>query len=314
MKRLGVARVAFAISFAVVSFGVGGRAEAKILELWLQAQGGGMYGMYGTEKYDPASSISPAQDDFFRAHSGGLFGAQAGIELFFVDVVVDFAQFYDHNGLSGTLTSFMLGFDWDFAIGRRWEVTPFGLVGFGLATFDNSWLRKEYPQIDKADLSARAALVRVGARLEFKIVEMLRLGVEAGVGYHYEIATDKAANDLEGHSHGFHGYVMGLVRFQWEPFRHRRHRRPTGVVVPGPPAPVASPQQPAPVSVQTGTRQPPASGPRSKVPASSGTQAPGSSRGQAPGTGGGASPGSDSGTGGGTTPRPGGSGGGGSSL
>jgi len=294
MKRAGAGHVAlFAVSFMAASVAVSGRADAKILELWVQAQGGGMYGMYGTEKYDPASSISPAQDDFFRAHSGGVFGGQAGIELFFVDVVVDFAQFYDKNGLSGTLTSFMLGFDWDFAIGRRWEVTPFGLVGFGLATFDNSWLRKEYPQIGKADLSARAALVRAGARLEFKIVEMLRLGVEAGVGYHYEIATDKAANDLEGHSHGFHGYVMGLVRFQWEPFRHRRHRNPIVVVEPGPPpqeqTEAVHPPMPAPAS-PSGAANPPASRPASKAPGGPGSPSPRPSGGQEPGPGQGTAP------------------------
>jgi hypothetical protein len=47
---------------------------------------------------------------------------------------------------------------------------------------------------------------------------MFRIGVDGGGGYHYMLQTDKAANDLEGHSHGFHAYVMGVVRFQWEPF------------------------------------------------------------------------------------------------
>lgn len=201
------------------------RADAKVLEIWLQGQGGGMYGFYGTEKFDPATDVSVAQDDFFQLHSGGTFGFQLGVEVFFVDVIIDFAQFYNDNGLSATLTCFMLGFDWDFSLSKRWELTPYGMGGFALGTYNNSWLEKEKPQIAFDDLQARGVLARVGARLEFKLHEMLRIGVDAGAGYHYMLQTDKTANDLDGHSHGFHGYVMGIVRFQWEPFKKKKKEK-----------------------------------------------------------------------------------------
>ncbi len=260
----------FAFVLLAGLFAQPGPARAKVLELWLQAQGGGMYGFYGTEKYDPANQVSPATDDFFKSHSGAAFGAQAGVELFFVDVILDFAQFADQNGLSGTLTCFMLGFDWDFQLSNRWEVTPFGNVGFALATYDNGWLKKEYPQIAKADLSARGLVARTGARLELKLHEMFRLGVEAGAGYHYMLQTDKASNDLEGHSHGFHGYVMALVRFQWEPFRRSKPKEPREpVILVAPqsrqaPAGVASrtpASSPSPRARPAATRQAPASRP-----------------------------------------------------
>lgn len=200
-------------------------ADAKLLEIWVQGQAGGIYGFYGTEKYDPIQSESPAQDDFFRMNSGGTFGLQVGVEIFFIDVIMDFAQYYDGNGLSSTLTCFMLGFDWDFALSRRWELTPYVMGGFALATYNNSWVKKDYPQIALADLKGRGALARTGLRLEFKLHEMFRVGVDGGVGYHYMLQTDKAANDMEGHSHGFHGYVMGIVRFQWEPFRKKEEKK-----------------------------------------------------------------------------------------
>jgi hypothetical protein len=195
-----------------------GEARAKVLELWVQGQGGGIYGLYGAEDYDPVADDHPVSDDFFKSHRGGSFGAQVGIELFFVDAIIDFQQFYDENGLSATLTCFMLGFDWDFALSQSWEVTPYGMGGFAFATFNNDWLKEDY-QINRADLEARGAVVRLGARLEYKLHEMFRLGVDGGIGYHYILQEDKLANDLEGHSHGFHAYIMGMVRFQWEPFK-----------------------------------------------------------------------------------------------
>ncbi len=229
-----------------------GSARAKVLELWVQVQGGGLYGLYGTEKFDPATDVSPATDDFFRSHSGAGFGVQVGIELFFVDVVVDFLQLADGNGLSGTLTCFLLGYDWDFELGDRWVLTPFGLVGFGLATYDNSWLEKEYPQISKADLQARAALLRLGTRLEFKLHELFRVGLEGGIGYHYVLQTDKAANDLEGHSHGFHVYGMGILRFQWEPFAQKERGEPAE----SQPEPASRPAPREPVQPQPVTQEP----------------------------------------------------------
>ena len=73
-SRWGAMLLAGAVVFLCAQPG-----EAKILELWVQGQGGGLYGFYGTEDYDPGQDQSPAEDDFFAAHSGGACGVHAGV-------------------------------------------------------------------------------------------------------------------------------------------------------------------------------------------------------------------------------------------
>ena len=258
-------RAAGLIAAAAVMFFVG-RADAKVLELYLQAQGGGIYGIYGTEKYDPARDPSPADSDFFKIYSGGSFGLHVGAEVFFIEIAMDFMQFYTDKGLSANLVCILLGFDWDFPISRRWEITPYVYGGFALATYSIDWLRKRYPQISRGDLQGRGGIARLGARLEFKLHEMFRIGVEGGGGYHYMFQEDSYANDQEGHSHGFHAYIMGIIRFQWEPFKKKKKKKEEIVVpvikiqpappAPTPPAPAPTPPAPAPTPESRPPEQP----------------------------------------------------------
>jgi hypothetical protein len=260
------------LSVALMSTVWAERADAKVLELWVQGQAGGIYGIYGTEDFDPAAGVNPdesaATDDFFKVHSGGTVGAQVGVELFFIDAIIDFQQFYNDEGLSATLTLFMLGFDWDFPLSENWEISPYGMGGFAFATYNNDWL-KDDQKISRADLEGRGAVARLGARLEYKLHEMFRIGVDGGAGYHYMLQTDKAANDLEGHSHGFHAYVMGVVRFQWEPFAQDEKKKTSPEPEGGEPMNLEDPVQDSPPADEPPSAHspPPASSPPPAEPA-----------------------------------------------
>ncbi len=203
-------------------------ASAKILELTLRVHGGGIAGLYGTENYDPLSSdpdlAAVSGKDFFKERRGAAFGATAGIEVFFIDVIYEFYQLADADGLGSTLNNILLGFDWDFKAGEHWVFTPYIVSGIGLATQNNSWLKKKYPQIALEDLNSRIVQVRIGLQIERRLGRFFRIGFEVGAGYHYMItaASDTAANDLEGHSHGFH--VLGNISlaFVWDPFEPKK--------------------------------------------------------------------------------------------
>jgi hypothetical protein len=141
-------------------------------------------------------------------------------------VIYEFYQLADADGLSSTLNNFLLGFDWDFSAGPKWIFTPYLKAGFGLATQNNSWLSKKYPQISLEDLESRIVMVRLGLEIERKLGRFFRIGFEAGLGYHYMIQNaGTAANDLDGHSHGFH--VMGnlSLAFVWDPFGHSKRKK-----------------------------------------------------------------------------------------
>ncbi len=230
-RSTGRAGLAAAVALALLALGAR-PASAKIFELTLRLHAGGMAGLYGTEEADPLSTdpdlAEVAGEDFFKARRGAAFGGNLGVEVFFVDVVYEFYQLADADGLSSTLNNFMLGFDWDFSAGPKWIFTPYLKAGFGLATQNNSWLNKKYPQISLEDLESRIVQVRLGLEIERKLGRFFRIGFEAGVGYHYMIqnASGTAANDLDGHSHGFH--VMGNISlaFVWDPFGHSKKKKP----------------------------------------------------------------------------------------
>jgi hypothetical protein len=233
-------------------------AEAKLLELQLRLHGGGVAGIYGTGDYDPVNSTdaeAAAGEDFFLSRRGGAFGGTLNVEVLFVDFTYEFYQLADSNGLGSTLNNFLVGFDWDFKTGKRWVITPYILAGFGLATQNNSWLNKSYPQIELADLESRMAITRIGVRAEIKLGKYFRLGFDIGGGYHYGITTASAANNVEeGHSHGFHVIGNVSLAFVWNVFPKKKKPAtrlimvaPAGAgrVAP-PPGPGATPPTPAP--------------------------------------------------------------------
>jgi len=264
-RRIGV-WVTMASVVALVCMSGPRPAEAKLLELQLRLHGGGLAGIYGTGEYDPASSTeagAAAGEDFFLSRRGGAFGGTLNVEVLFVDFTYEFYQLADDNGLGSTLNNFLVGFDWDFKTGRRWVITPYILAGFGLATQNNSWLNKEYPQISLADLESRMAITRIGIRAEIKLGKYFRLGFDVGGGYHYGITTATAANNVEeGHSHGFHVIGNISLAFVWNVFPKKKKKPSTKVIyiapagggrapAPGPGGTLAPTSTPGPTTAPT---------------------------------------------------------------
>ncbi len=233
-RRLGAVLVGL-VALGLVWGAAPDRAEAKLLELQLRIYGGGLAGLYGTESFDPAATDPALRDlsgeDFFKARTGGFFGGSLNVEVLFVDLTYEFYQLVDDHGMGNTLNNFLVGFDWDFKAGEKWLVTPYLLAGFGLATKNNSWLAKEHPQIGLADLESRLVMVRVGLQIEYKLGRFFRLGFDLGAGYHYGINTVTAANDLDGHSHGFH--IIGNVNlaFVWNVFQRKKPKEPKVIII-----------------------------------------------------------------------------------
>ena len=101
-------------------------AEAKILEGYVDVYVGGMYGTppklnsVVTIKSEPNGTTKGA--DFFDYNSGGLLGLRGGVEVLHTDVYVQFDQFVNLQGFSGSTVQGMIG--WDFELGSgTWRGT-----------------------------------------------------------------------------------------------------------------------------------------------------------------------------------------------
>jgi hypothetical protein len=228
-------------------------AEAKLFELNIKIHGGGMGGLQLADSVDPANTdpelAAVAGEDFFLRRRGAMFGGVVGVEIFFIDIMYEFYQFADANGLSSTLSNIFIGFDWHFPAGKRWLFEPYVVGGIGFATHNNSWLAKKYPQIALEDLDSRIAQVRVGLRIELKLGDYFRLGIDGGFGYHYGMQTATMSNDLDGHSHGFHFMGSLYLSFVWEPWRPEKKK-------PSKPLPPARPGGPSSANPGTSTPDP----------------------------------------------------------
>jgi hypothetical protein len=90
-------------------------AEAKILEGYVDVYVGGMYGTppklnsVVTIKSEPNGTTKGA--DFFDYNSGGLLGLRGGVEVLHTDVYVQFDQFVNLQGFSGSTVQGMIGWD-----------------------------------------------------------------------------------------------------------------------------------------------------------------------------------------------------------
>jgi len=202
--------------FATVSAPV----QAKILELYLQPQVGGMGGVYSQKKlpWGDEDRALNTEEDYFILHRGGFYGLALGAEFMFLEGQLEVNQSFKQGGVSSTYVSFTVGLDADFEIDKEQVWTLFLLGGVALGTVNDDWLQKEQPQIAHEDLDAQIALARVGVRYEYKLTQMIRLSLEGGVGAHILQLSQKAANDDESQSSGVHAFGQVGLRFVWDVF------------------------------------------------------------------------------------------------
>ncbi|MBU1240127.1 hypothetical protein KKF84_11285 [Myxococcota bacterium] len=240
-------------------------AHGKALELFVQPQTGGMFGLSTFESlpWKDSSHKLNTEEDYFMTHRGPTAGISAGLEFLFVDVVLGVNQFYQSTNRS-TLFTVQVGLDADFDISPTsvWTIYLFG--GFGIGTIDNGWLEKEEIQVAKNDLYAQIFFLRAGFRYEYKFTEMIRLAVDAGVGAHVLTLAYKAVNEDEAQTAGIHAYAMGGLRFYFDFFGKKDE--PKDVSLPEA-KPQPAPAQPA--AVQPAPAQPAAATPASAAPTGS---------------------------------------------
>lgn len=205
-------------------------AQAKILELYVQPQVGGMGGIYSQKKLPWGDTERALNDkeDYFVLHRGGFYGVSMGGEFMFLRGQLDFNQSFKQGGVSSTFIALTVGLDADFEVDKDQLWTLFVMGGVALGTVNDSWLQKEEPQIAHEDLDAQIALVRVGARYEYKFTQLIRLSFEGGIGGHMLQLAQKAANDENSQSSGVHVYGQVGLRFVWDVFGGKKSQDDEG--------------------------------------------------------------------------------------
>jgi hypothetical protein len=182
------------------------RADARLLELWAQAQGGGMVGGHSFDNRD-------TDPDFFHQQSGGAFGAEVGAEVLFTDLFIDHTQYANPGyGLGGSWTQFMIGWDYDWVLDNKGKYVGYVGVdgGYGVGT-----PVRVHPPLDNSQVSWHGFVgeVRVGA--DYKLNNFLSVGLEVLPGYHYLFKNNVAANDVANQLWGLHGTALVNFKVDW---------------------------------------------------------------------------------------------------
>jgi hypothetical protein len=184
-----------------------GVAEAKVLELYGQAQlgGGSGRGIVGDQK----------DDDFFEGAGGASYGVKVGAELLWLDGWIEHNQFTDGD-IVGTWTQFMLGMDWDFALGE--EPPPgqrhktYGQVGFAVG-FGAGTGQQVEPPLDNGEISDKGFVGQVSFGAEYRMSKVFGVGLSVPITYGYLFKNDGAANDESEQYQSIS--AMALVTFRF---------------------------------------------------------------------------------------------------
>ncbi|MGM0596134.1 MAG: hypothetical protein ACQES9_03770 [Myxococcota bacterium] len=192
-------------------------STAKVLEIFFQPQTGGMFGLYSQAKlpWEDTERELNTEEDYFMTHQGGNAGFSAGLEFMFIDLVLDVNQFYRSNRKS-TFFALLAGLDADFKMSRNSVWTMYLLGGVALATIDDEWADEVH--IAHEDLYSQIALLRLGARYEYKIFENIRLSLDGGIGAHFLQLSQKGANQDDSQSSGVHAYFSAGIRVYFDFF------------------------------------------------------------------------------------------------
>ena len=195
-------------------------ADAKVLEGYVDVYLGGMYGTVPkltsivTQQSEPNGAGISKGADFFDYNSGGLIGLRGGIEVLHTDFYVQFDQFLNLKGASGSTIQGMIG--WDFELGSgSWRGTlgAYGGLIFGLP------YRTEFP-IDRKQIAWFGVGAEGQAGVEYYLNRFFVLNFTGTFGYHYMFAgadpvvIDMAGNTEQTRTHGFHLLGKLGLRFQ----------------------------------------------------------------------------------------------------
>ena len=182
-----------------------GVAEARIIDLRLAGQGG-LMGGWGTTSNTP---------DFFAQTAGPGFGFDVGLKLLVFDFSVNFLQFVDGNGLSGTLIQGLFGTDIDIPVGHMKldngesaHVLHTGIVG-GVALGTGAPVSLPVTNDQLAD---KGFIARYRFAYEFFLNPFMGVGGEVNFGWHYFLGG-QAVNNAAAHSTGYQGMLLANFTF-----------------------------------------------------------------------------------------------------
>jgi hypothetical protein len=198
-----------ALSFVVV-LGIAAPASADVLKLFVEADGGGVYGK-GT------GGEPVIKDAAFFAKAPHLdYGVLVGAELLFLDAWIQHHQLTDGSRIA-TWTQFGAGVHGliDLGDAKQQKAHEGGFFEFGVGGwFGLGTGQQVMPPLDNAQISDKAFLVeaRLGIGTHLSNVFDFGLTVPVSWGYFFKNGDGAVANDTSTHYQGVQGEALLYLR------------------------------------------------------------------------------------------------------
>ena len=180
-------------------------AEARMIDLHLGANAGGMFG-WGT---------TANTQDMYRNAAGPGIGVEGGLKLLVFDASVSVFQILK-DGNSATLITGLVGVDVDLPAGNT--KLPNGesvhiihtgaMFGVVLGTNDIAMAPVTNDQLAGKGFTSRYRLA-----YEYFLNPFMGVGVEGQFGYHYLVGPSGTVNNSADHSSGYHIMALGSFIF-----------------------------------------------------------------------------------------------------
>jgi len=203
-------RVLSFASVLAIAMATSASASADVLKLFVEADGGGAYGV-GT------GGDKVIKDSAFFAKAPHLdYGALVGAELVFLDAWIQHHQFTDGSRIA-TWTQFGVGvhFQIDLGDAKQQKAHEGGFFELGLG----GWVglgtgQQVMPPLDNAQITDKALLVEGRAGLGTHLNSVFDLGVSVPVswGYFFKNGNGAVVNDVSTHYQGVQGEALVFLR------------------------------------------------------------------------------------------------------
>jgi hypothetical protein len=198
-----------ALSFAVV-LATAAPASADVLKLFVEANGGGVFGT--------ATGGDPAIKDaaFFAKAPHLAYGALIGAEFLFLDAWIQHHQFTDGSRLT-TWTQFGVGIHGTIDLGdaKQQKAHEGGYFEFGAGGWFGVGTGQQVdPPLDNAQITDKAFLVegRLGAGKHLNNVFDFGVSVPVSWGYFFKNGNGAAVNNVSTHYRGIQAEALVVLR------------------------------------------------------------------------------------------------------